>query len=246
MSPESYHFGTRLAVRCDYYAFPRTGSHYLWACLTGLLDLVFFPNEFVAHPEARQRAEELNPHAYYALRLREDGVPFQPVYINAAPQGVHGEPAPAAGDWPVIILIRDPHPTIYSWYHTATERWGAHVPDRVAWMRDAYAKYAKFYDAAFAVATQNPGKTCVLRFEELKSEARVLRELTKFLGVQPKLSPEFVHWWTDFERMTKPGNRTFYRGGNNEQWRRDAAWVADLERAAPGDFRRFGYPAAQA
>ena len=98
MSPESYYFGTRLAVRCDYYAFPRTGSHYLWACLTGVLDLVFYPNHFVDNPEARQRAEELNPHAYYALRLREDGVPFQPVYINASPQGTHG--VPAAGEWP--------------------------------------------------------------------------------------------------------------------------------------------------
>lgn len=243
MSPESYNFGTRLAVRCDYYAFPRTGSHYLWACFTGLLDLVFYPNEFVDHPEARQRAEELNPHAYYTLRLREDGVPFQPVYINAAPQGVHGTPAPAAGDWPVLMLIRDPHPTIYSWYHTATERWGAKVPDRVEWMRDAYRKYREFYDRALEVAGKNPQKTFLIRFEELKREAAVLRQLTAFLGVQPKLSPEFVHWWTDFERMTKAGNRTFYRSGNNRQWRNDAAWLADLDRASPGDFTRYGYSA---
>ena len=74
MTPDGYYFGTRLAVRCDYYAFPRTGSHYLWACLTGLLDLVFFPNEHVDNPEARQRVEELNPYAYYAMRLREDGL----------------------------------------------------------------------------------------------------------------------------------------------------------------------------
>jgi hypothetical protein len=246
MSPESYHFGSRLAVRCDYYAFPRTGSHYLWACLTGLLDLVYFPNEFVDNAEARQRAEELNAHAYYALRLREDGVPYQPVYINAAPQGVHGSPSPAAGDWPVIILIRDPHPTIFSWYHTATERWGAKVPDRVAWMRDAYLEYRKFYDAALEVAAKHTDKTHLVRFEELKRDAAVLTRLTSFIGVQPKLSAEFVHWWTDFDRMTEKTRRTFYRGGNNESWRQDPAWLADLERAAPGDFGRYGYPEKKA
>ena len=241
MSPESYYFGTRLAKRCDYYAFPRTGSHYLWACLTGLLDLVFYPNEFVDHPEARQRAEELNPHAYYALRLREDGVPYQPVYLNAAPQGVHGNPAPAAGDWPVIVLIRDPHPTIYSWFHTATERWGAKVPDRVAWMRDAYAQYRKFYDASLATIEKNPSRSFLVRFEELKADAAMLDRLVAFIGVQPKLSPAFVHWWTDFERMTVNAPRSFYRAGNNQRWREDSAWLADLARAAPGDFSRYGY-----
>ncbi|MEX2045163.1 MAG: hypothetical protein WD941_07405 [Opitutus sp.] len=243
MSPESYYFGTRLAKRCDYYAFPRTGSHYLWACLTGMLDLVFFPNEFVDNPETKQRAEELNPHAYYALRLRDDGVPYQPVYLNAAPQGVHG--VPAAGDWPLIILIRDPHPTIYSWYHTATERWGAKVPDRVAWMRDAYRKYREFYDAGLGLAEKDPARTLLIRFEELKADVAVLRRILSFLDVQPKLSPEFVHWWTEFERMALPGKRTFYRGGNNTQWRADAGWKADLDRAAPGDFSRYGYPEAR-
>lgn len=241
MSPESYYFGTRLAVRADYHAFPRTGSHYLWACFTGLLDLVFFPNNFVADPEAKQRAEELNPHAFYVLRLREDGVPYQPVYLDAAPQGVHG--APAAGPWPVITLIRDPHATMYSWYFTATERWGAKVPDRVAWMRDAYDEYRRFYDAALGLAEKNPARTLLLRFEDLKAGPAPLEQVVQFLGVTPKLSPGFVHWWTQFDRITQPGARSFYRAGNNERWRDDAAWRQDLERAAPGDFSRYGYPA---
>jgi hypothetical protein len=243
MSPESYHFGTRLAVRCDYYAFPRTGSHYLWACLTGLVDLVFFPNEFVENPEAKQRADELNPHAFYALRLRDDGVPYQPVYINAAPQGVHG--APAASNWPTIILIRDPHPTVYSWYYTATERWGAKVPDRVAWLQDAYRQYAEFYSRAFDLLDKTPARTHLIRFEELKADPAVLRRLVSFIGVQPKLSPAFVHWWTDFARMTQPGPRSFYRSGNNEKWRSDAGWQADLKQVSPGNFDRFGYPSPQ-
>jgi hypothetical protein len=242
MSPDSYYFGSRLAVRCDYYAFPRTGSHYLWACFTGLFDLVFYPNDFVDHPEAKERANELNPHAFYGLRLREDGVPHQPVYINAAPQGVHGKPA--AGDWPVIMLIRDPHPTIYSWYHTARDRWGAQVPDRVAWLRDAYQQYREFYDSALAVQETKPDRTLLIRFEELKTDPLVLQRLTAFVGVQPKLSPAFVHWWTDFGRMTRDGARTFYRAGNNAHWQADAAWQADLAQAQPGDFSRYGYPPA--
>lgn len=240
MSPESYYFGTRLAVRCDYYAFPRTGSHYLWACLTGLLDLVFYPNEHVDNPEAKQRAEELNPYAYYALRLREDGVPIQPVYINAEPQGMHG--VPTSGKWPTLILIRDPHPTIYSFYHTAIDRWCAKIPDRVAWIRETYQKYREFYRAAQTVQNGAPDQTCLVRFETLKAQPGELERIVKFLGVQPKLSPNFVHWWTDFQRMTQPGVRTFYRQGNNTHWRQDASWLADLRAAAPGDFSEFGYP----
>jgi hypothetical protein len=240
MSPESYHFGTRLAKRFDYYAFPRTGSHYLWACLTGLLDLVFFPNSHVENAEARQRADELNPYAFYVLRLRDADVPYQPVHIDAAAQGTHG--VPAAGDWPVIMMIRDPHPTIYSWYHTAVDRWGANPPDRVAWLRDAYAHYRNFYRAALEVQKSGRQPTFFLRFEELKAGPEPLERLVSFLDVRPKLAPKFVHWWSDFDRITRAGPRTFYRAGNNAKWREDAAWCADLAQIKPGDFSEFGYP----
>ena len=239
MTPESYYFGTRLAKRCDYYAFPRTGSHYLWACLTGLLDLVFFPNELVDLPEARQRAEELHPHAYYTLRLREDGVPVQPVYINAAPNGLHG--LPQAGGWPVLLLIRDPHPTIYSWYHTAVDRWQAQIPDRVAWIRQAYARYAEFYRAAFSLQASGQVPVHLIRFEALQADPAVLSELANFLGVTPKLKPDFVHWSTQFDRMVAPGRRTFFRGGNNQRWREDGAWRADWQQAGPRGLGEFGY-----
>lgn len=240
MSPESYHFGTRLAKRCDYYAFPRTGSHYLWACLTGLLDLVYFPNSHVENPEARGRAEELNPYAFYVLRLRDQEVPYQPVYLNAAAQGTHG--LPVAGEWPTIMLIRDPHPTIYSWYHTAIDRWGAKIPDRVTWLRDAYQHYRDFYHAAFTVQRNAGARALLLRFEELKAGPEPLERLVAFLDVQPKLAPKFVHWWSDFDRITRAGPRTFYRGGNNTRWREDSAWRADLDKCEPGDFSEFGYP----
>lgn len=242
MNPDGYYFGTRLAKRLDYYAFPRTGSHYLWTCLTGLFDLVFYPNEHVQNPEAVQRADELNPHAVYAMKLREDGVPYQPVYINADPNGTHG--LPTKGAHPVLLLIRDPHPTIYSWYHTATERWGAQIPDVNVWLRDAYAQYTAFYDQALAVVAAHPTEALLIRYETLKDDPAVLRQIATFVGVQPKLTADFVHWWTNFDRMTRPGPRTFYRAGHNQHWAKDAAWLARVRAVAPGDFTRFGYPDA--
>ncbi len=239
MTPESYYFGNRIAVRCDYYAFPRTGSHYLWACLTGLLDLVFFPNDFVNNPETCQRAEELNPQIFYGLRLRQDGIPFQPVYLDSTPQGVHG--IPTASHWPVLILIRDPHPTIYSWYHTATERWGVKINDRRVWIQDTYAQYRKFYDAALMLVNKNDPRTHLIRFEDLKNSPNALQQIISFIGVEPKLSPEFVHYLTEFERMTKPGFRTFYRTGNNSCWRDDLDWYQDLLAIQTGDFSDYGY-----
>jgi hypothetical protein len=237
---EPYSFGTRLAVRCDYFAFPRTGSHFFWACLTGLLDLVYFPNEFVQNVEAMQRADELNPHAFYALRLRQDDVPYQPVYVDASPRGLHA--VPAQGAWPCIVLIRNPHAAIYSWYHTAIDRWGAQVADRPSWIRDAYRQYRTFYEAAFAMRTAAPDRVLLVRFEHLKAQVQTLTDVVNFLGVRPKLSPEFVHWWTAFDRWTRPGPRTFYRGGDDDRWREDAEWRRDLVRARPCQTEPFGYP----
>ncbi|HRE05038.1 MAG TPA: sulfotransferase domain-containing protein [Opitutaceae bacterium] len=240
MHSDGYYFGTTLAKRIDYFAFPRTGSHFLWTSFTGLFDLVFFANQYVDNPEARQRSDELNPLATYAMKLREDGVPIQPVYINAAPNGVHG--GPVLGQDPAIILIRNPHPTIYSWYHTATERWAARIDDVPAWIRDAYAGYERFYDAAFALQRQSPDRVHLIRFEELKEDVSSLRRVVDFIGVRPKLSPEFVFEWTRFDRMTKGGRRTFYRTGDNATWRSDPIWREHLKAAPLADFSRFGYP----
>lgn len=240
MHPDGYYFGSTLARRVDYFAFPRTGSHFLWTAFTGLFDLVFFPNEHVENPEARQRSEELNPLAIYAMKLREEGVPFQPVYINASAQGLHG--GPVMGMNPQIVLIRNPHPTIYSWYHTATERWGAQIGDVRAWMSDAYGKYAAFYDQTMELLRSHPGKVHLIRFEDLKTDATALKRAIEFVGVRPKLSPEFVFEWTRFDRMTRSGPRSFYRVGDNAHWSTDPTWRKHLEAIAPGDFSRFGYP----
>jgi len=239
MHPDGYYFGTTLAKRVDYYAFPRTGSHFLWTGFTGLFDLVFFPNEHVDNPEARQRSEELNPLAIYAMKLREEGVPYQPVHINASAQGLHG--CPVIGADPVIILIRHPHPTIYSWYHTATERWGARISDIRVWLRDAYAQYDAFYDKAMILLRDHPAKVHLIRFEDLKKDADSLRRVTEFVDVRPKLSPEFVFEWTRFDRMTRPGARSFYRVGDNAHWSSDAAWRTHLHAIKPDSAVRFGY-----
>lgn len=240
MTPEKYHFGT-LSTRLEFFSYPRTGSHYLWTCLTGLLDLVYFPNEFIAQAEPRQRAEELNPHAFYVLGLRDAKVPFTPVYIDPEPRGTHA--LPAAGKWPVILLIRDPWPTVYSHYHTATDRWGLKVDDRVAWIRQAFAHYRDFYTAGFALALQRPVPVHVVRYEKLVAGPEALIDLVDFIGVRPKLDPKFVHWWTQFDRMTRPGPKTFFRAGNNEAWRKDESWLRDLRAADVGSFDVFGYPA---
>lgn len=240
MHPDGYYFGSTLAKRVDYFAFPRTGSHFLWTGFTGLFDLVFFPNQHVENAEAMQRSEELNPLAIYAMKLREEGVPFQPVYINASAQGLHGRPA--MGDNPVIILIRNPHPTLYSWYHTATERWGAQIDDVRGWLRDAYAHYAAFYDQALALRQSHPDRVHLIRFEDLKKDAGALRQAAEFVGVRPKLSPEFVFEWTRFDRMTRSGQRSFYRVGDNAHWTTDASWRSHLSAVQPGSMQRFGYP----
>lgn len=240
MDPHLYSFGTRLARRADFYGYPRTGSHFLFTCLTGLFDLVFFPTRYANDPEAMQRAEELNPHTFYMMKLREDGVPQQPVYINPEPNGTHGTPQP--GDWPAIILIRDPHPSIYSYYHTARDRWNLQVEDRREWIQSEYQRYSAFYDKAFAMKYEDPEMVHLIRFEDLKRDPAALERLVQFIGVRPKLTPAFVHWATQFDRMTRQGHRTFFRGGDNRRWQEDTDWAKDLAAISIGDMRRFGYP----
>lgn len=234
-----YTFGTRIAKRLDYYAHPRTGSHYLWACFTGLLDLVFYENEYTRMPEPVQRLEELNPLASYSLKLREDGVPYQPVFINASANGLHGNPA-----WnghPTIVLIRDPFASVYSLFKTATDRWGFDEQNPVDSVRTSFEQYRQFYKAAFALLDNPEKPTLLVRYEVLKQAEDELKRLVEFIGVQPKLSPEIVAYWTNFERMTNEGNRTFYRNGNNDAWKNDQAWVDIIKQAAPESFSEFGY-----
>jgi hypothetical protein len=237
MSEPSYHFGVRLAGELDYFAFPRTGSHFLWYCFTGLFDLVFFPTPYTNQPEPRQRREELDPMALQALELRTDGAGYHPLHIRHDANGLHG--APVDGGRAMILLVRDPRAVLYSYYHTAVERWGAQIPDPVAWLHEQSAAYRRFYDVAWQLRDAAPERVLLLRYEELRRDAEALRRVVAFVGVPPKLPPEFVFWCCQFERFTRPGPRTFFRQGDDQAWRRDAVWRERLETL--GDFSRYGY-----
>jgi hypothetical protein len=237
MSASSYHFGVHLAREVDYFAFPRTGSHFLWHCFTGLFDLVFFPTPYTDQPEPRQRREELDPMALQALELRTDVAGYHPVYIRHDVNGLHG--VPVDGGRPLIVLVRNPRAVFYSYYHTAVERWGAQIADVDAWLREQTTAFRRFYDTAWTLHAAVQDRVLILRFEELCGDPAALRRLVAFVGVPPKLPPEFVFWCCQFERLTRPGTRTFYRQGDDDAWCRDPVWRVRLETL--GDFSCYGY-----
>src|SRR5579872_3299530 len=87
----TYHFGT-LLKEVNFFAYPRTGGHFFYYCLSGLFDLVVSPHQFLHHEEALDRQNELNPDVLYALDLREPDVPYRPVRADALVAGVHATP----------------------------------------------------------------------------------------------------------------------------------------------------------
>lgn len=241
MDTERYYFGARPARRLDYYGHARVGSHFLWTCLSGLFDLVNFPGEDADAPEPVGRLQELDPMALYALNLRADDAPFQPVYIDPAPNGMHGVPRP--GPHPVLIIIRNPWATVYSQYNAARHRWNQPVDDPPQWVREHLDHYFHFYRAAFALLDDPAQQAHLVRFEDLVAGPEALQAIVDFVGVAPKLAPAFVHWCTRFDRITRPGERTFYRQGDNAAWQRDPAFGEILRQAAvdPAPYAPFGY-----
>ena len=238
-----YFFGRRLTREVDFFAFPRTGSHLFRYCTQGLFDLVAFEHGDLEHAEAISRQEELEPSALYALDLREDGVPFSPVRFNARVTGRHG--VPVARAHPVVVLIRDPLATVYSLYRVTTTRWRADRPiaDVPGWIAGELGAYAAFYDEAFGVLESRGDEGLLVRYESLVASAEPLEALVRLVGVTPKLRPAFVRWVTDFDRFVRPGERTFYRAGDDAAWRRDEAFAAAVGAATAPDLSRFGYGA---
>jgi hypothetical protein len=234
MKPQ-YYFGQAVAKQLDFFAFPRTGSHLFRYCTQGLFDLVAIPTPGLNNPDAVERQREVNPLALYALDLREDGVPFSPVIIHGRPNGQHG--APIAREHPRVILVRDPIPTVYSYYRVQNDRWGwgPDTPRPREWVRQKLAEHAAFYAAARARAAEHPSTTLLLRYEDLTESPAPLERLVEFVGVRPKLSPAFVHRVTRFDFFAAPGERTFYRSGDNTAWERDQEWkdlIAGVEAPA--------------
>jgi hypothetical protein len=224
------------------FAYPRTGSHFLIYCLRGLYDLITFEQHH--DPEVTAREQELDPHALYALELREDGAGHQPLWLNATPNGVHGMPVRSANRR--LILIREPHATIYSLYRVNRDRWSAPVKGRAeaaAWIEETLAQYHDFYKHAFAVRDADPTRTCLVRYEELSASPMALAAVADFIEKPTKLSPEFVFWATSFGRFTLARTeRTFYRAGNDAGYREDRLWQRLCASIDPTRWTGFGYP----
>lgn len=233
-----YYFGS-LVKQIDVFAFPRTGSHFLAYCFSGLFDSVsLLPQAHRTVPEAISRQDEIRDEALYALDLREPGVPFQPVWLNPLSGGVHG--LPFLSENPALLLIRDPVATAFSAWR-ARERLGFNLetPDD---LNDHWNRYQEFYSAGMDMLAQSPGNTLLARYEQLAATVEALDDIVHFVGIKPKLEPRFVHWVTRFENLVKDGNRTFYREGRNDAWKRNAEWCDLVRRTGMRDFSRFGYP----
>jgi hypothetical protein len=226
------------------YAYPRTGSHFLIYCLRGLYDLITFEQPQDHNSEATAREQELDPHALYALELREDGAAHQPIWLNATPNGVHGLPVLSTNRR--IIVIREPQATIYSLYRVNRDRWNGQVKglaESALWIEESLARYHDFYQRAFAIKDTDPTRTCLVRYEELSASPMALAALAAFIERPTKLSAEFVFWATSFGRFTLArAERTFYPAGDDAAYRSDRLWERLCSSIDPIRWNGFGYP----
>ncbi len=237
---DRYFFGRTPAIRVDMFAFPRTGSHFFRYCTQGLFDLVAIPGAAIDNAEAIDRQKELNPDVLYALDLREDGVPFQPVWFNTTASGQHG--LPIAGDAPIVILTREPIATVYSYLRVHRDRpsFGGIHGDTRTWIEHTFREYHAFLSRAEEVLRAHT-RSLVVRFEQLRDSPTPLRRLVDLVGVRPKLRPEFVHTLTRFESIVRGGDRTFYRAGSDLAWKDDAEFVRTLEAVPVPNFSAFDF-----
>jgi hypothetical protein len=240
---DEYYFGAVLK-EIDYYAFPRTGSHFLHYCMSGLFDLVTrLPEDIRKNPEAASRQNELRAEALYALELREPGAAFAPLWVNTMTNGLHSMPRP--GENPILILIRHPLAAAYSAWSTR-KRLGFEIETQ-----EQLAKhldwYEKFYDTAMQLTKSNDTQALLIRYEKLISTVATLELIAAFVDIRPKLSPQFVYWITQFDNFVAQGKRTFYQTGDDTAWRQSEGFLELLASAGPPrDFRRFGYESEHA
>ena len=216
--------------------------HFFLHCLSGLFDLVMLPHEHLDNPEAIARQDELNQEASYALDLRQDGVPYQPLYVNPFAYGVHH--VPTRSDRRRIILMRHPLPTLYSLRRVSRERWGEPPADPRKWVGVHFKEYLRFYDEAFNLRHSEPDRTLLVRYEDLVSDPATLTKVVAFVGRQPKLNPKFVHWVTSFSRFVRQNpeaSRSFYRAGRPDSYREDPVWGPLLDSLDPAIWAYFGY-----
>ena len=247
---DCYHW-TMILVK---FAFPRTGSHFLTYALAGLYDVkevagvpvAVTPqvNEAIAprvSEEVLTRYNELNPSAIYALSLRERDAGPAPLLLMTERNGVHGTPGDLLDNETAVLLIRDPLATLFSYFRVLRDRWAPESAFDADSVRINLAAYSEFYDVGWALKQERPSQVALLRYEQLVASSEALRYLATFLNYRPKLTPEFVWEITRFQNIVASGERTFYREGNNEAWKRNPYFVECVRGAGEFDFTRFGY-----
>jgi hypothetical protein len=227
--------------RFDHFAFPRVGSHFFFHILSGLYDLVLFESSDFFTDEYISRKNEIDPHALYALSLRDPLCGSScPIFMNPKANGIHGQPLDSG--FPVIISIRDPFATIYSNFRLQRDRCKVVFEDERKWLEEMFLNYYNFYENAFSLKKALRNKLYLNRYEELCADSDSLGSLIEFLGVEPKLDPGFVHNVTRFNKFAANTERSFYRDGDNMKWKNDADYIELLESIRLPEFDVFGYP----
>jgi hypothetical protein len=235
---DSFYFGS-LVRQIDVFAFPRTGSHFLAYCFSGLFDLIsILPKVHRLYPEAITRQDELRPDALYGLELREPGLTYQPVWLNSLAGGTPHAP-PRKAESPLLLLVRDPIATVYSAWR-AKERLGFAIETAGA-IEERFRDYIRFYESGFSLLTQHPTDSLLVRYEDIITSSAALERIVEFVGVRPKLRPDFVASLTRFDNFVRPSPRSFYREGRNGAWRDDSEWRKMISGLPDLDFTSFGY-----
>jgi hypothetical protein len=235
----TYHFG-QLVPTFNVFAHPRTGSHFLFHCLSGLFDVIAFSHAHLHEEEAVDRKRELNPEMVHLLELRDPKVPWCPVFFNPTSTGIHG--LPVVSEVPAIVLIRDPIAAAYSRFRVERDRWGGVAELSTAWLNLELQNYTEYYGTALAVLKDPVQSGLLVRWEHLVADKLALERIIAFCQHPAKLPPSFVYSITRFENFVQPGSRTFYRSGSNEAWHSDVEWIAALSNAEHFAFESFGYP----
>ena len=181
MTPQDQYYFGRLLKKVYVFAFPRTGSHFLAYCFEGLFDSVsLLPEIHRISPEAISRQAEIKDEVLYALGLREDGVLFQPMWLNPLVGGVHG--VPVLTENPVLLLIRDPIATAFSAWR-ARGRLGFKLQTAED-LNEHWDAYERFYDAGLRVIDETGDKGLLVRYELLAAGPEMLERIVEFVRVR--------------------------------------------------------------
>lgn len=227
--------------RFDYFAYPRVGSHFFFHILSGLYDLVLFESSDFLTEEYHSRKKEIDRNALYALTLRDPLRKIaEPIFMNPKANGIHGDPLDSG--FPVIVSIRDPFATVYSNLRMQRDRFNTVFEDQRKWLEEMFINYYTFYEKAFSLKSTLTDKLYLNRYEDLCADTDSLNSLVEFLGVEPKLDPDFVHNVTRFSKFAANTERSFYRDGDNFKWKNDPDFVKLLESIKLPAFDIFGYP----